>query len=250
MFQLERFSIMFQSEHISPMFRWEHFAAETGLSFPLLEFPAAAGGADVVEGDGAGAEENEGEGEGGQSKGEFASAVAHQSVVEVDLGDGYGQIDADGKSSHASEQAQQDEQAAEEFSEGREVGGPGRESEAGDELGVVLQSAENFVVSVIDYDGAKSEAHHEERERLQAVEVDVYKRQSQCGIRLPASGVRVIRIVLQAGSREPDAEFLLQHHLIAFLQSLEHFRFRAIRDPDVDRDLILAVLALRVGNLH
>ena len=153
------------------MFRWEHFAAETGLSFPLLEFPAAAGGADVVEGDGAGAEENEGEGEGGQGKGEFVSAVAHQSVVEVDLGDGYGQIDADGKSSHASEQAQQDEQAAEEFSEGREVGGPGRESEAGDELSVVLQSAENFVVSVIDYDGAKSEAHHEERERLQAVEV-------------------------------------------------------------------------------
>ena len=172
MFQLERFSIMFQSEHISPMFRWEHFAAETGLScFSLLGFPAAAGGADVVEGDGAGAEENEGEGEGGQSKGEFVSAVAHQSVVEVDLGDGYGQIDADGKSSHAGEQAQQDEQAAKEFSEGREVGGPGRESEAGDELSVVLQSAENFVVSVIDYDGAKSEAHHEERERLQAVEV-------------------------------------------------------------------------------
>jgi len=153
------------------MFRWEHFAAETGLSFPLLEFPAAAGGADVVEGDGAGAEENEGEGEGGQSKGEFVSAVAHQSVVEVDLGDGYGQIDADGASSHASEQAQQDEQAANEFGEGGEVGGPGRESEAGDELSVVLQSAENFVVSVIDYDGAKSEAHHEERERLQAVEV-------------------------------------------------------------------------------
>ncbi len=137
----------------------------------LLGFPAAAGGADVVERDGAGTEEDEGEGEGGQSQGEFVAAVAHQSVVEVHLGDGDGHIDADGKSSHASEQAQQDEQAANEFGEGGEVGGPGRESEAGDQLSMVVESAEDFVVSVADHDGAEGEAHDEERERLQAVEV-------------------------------------------------------------------------------
>ncbi len=57
---------------------------------------------------------------------------------------------------------EQDERSAKEFSEGRKVGGPGRESEAGDELSMVLQSAENFVVSVTDHDGAESEAHNEE----------------------------------------------------------------------------------------
>ena len=116
----------------------------------------------MIESDRTCAKKDEGEGEGGQRQREFVSAVAHQSVVEVHLGDGDGEIDADGKSSHAREQAQQDEQAAKEFSEGRKIGGPGRESEAGDELSMVLQSAENFVVSVTGHDGAESEAHNEE----------------------------------------------------------------------------------------
>ena len=125
----------------------------------------------MVEGDGAGTEEDEGEGEGGQSQGKFVAAVAHQPVVEVHLGDGDGHVDADGASSHASEQAQQDEQAANEFGEGGEVGGPGRESEAGDNLSMVVKSAEDFVISVADHDRAEGEAHDEEREGLQAVEV-------------------------------------------------------------------------------
>jgi hypothetical protein len=74
--------------------------------------------------------------------------------VEVHLGDGDGEIDADGKSSYASEQAQQDEQASKELGEGRKIRGPGRESEAGDDLRMMLQSAENFVVSVADHDCA------------------------------------------------------------------------------------------------
>ena len=162
---------MFQLEHISPMFRREHFASETGCPSRLLGFPAAAGCTDVIERDGAAPEEDEGECEGGQRQGEFVSVVAHQSVVEVHLGDSYGQIDADGESGHASEQSQQDEQAAKEFGERRQVGGPGRKSEAGDELSVVLESAENFMVSVAEHDSAEGEAHDEKREGLQAIEV-------------------------------------------------------------------------------
>lgn len=131
----------------------------------------ATGGADVVEGDGATAEKDEGKCQGGQSEREFVSVVADQSVVEMYLGDGDGKIDADGKCGDASEQAQQNEQAPEELNEGGEVSAPGGESEADDEVGVVAKSAENFVVTVAEHDGAQSETDDEEREGLQAVEV-------------------------------------------------------------------------------
>jgi hypothetical protein len=125
----------------------------------------------MVQGDGAGAEENEGEGEGGQGQGEFVSAIARQSIVEVNFPDGHGHVNADGKGRHASEQTQEDEQAAKEFSKGRKIGRPGREAEAGDELGVVVKSTEDFVVSVDEHDRAQGEAHNKECEGLQAIEV-------------------------------------------------------------------------------
>lgn len=53
----------------------------------------------------------------------------------------------------------------------RKVGAPGGKSEAGDELRVVVKSAENFVISVADHDGAQGETHYEKSERLQAIEV-------------------------------------------------------------------------------
>ncbi len=125
----------------------------------------------MVEGDGACAEEDEAEGEGSEREGKFVAVVAHQSVVEVNLGNGDGEIDADGKSGRACEQAEQNQDAAEEFSERRKIASPGRETEAGDELGMVVESAENFVVAVAKHDCAEGEAHDEECERLQAVEV-------------------------------------------------------------------------------
>jgi hypothetical protein len=121
----------------------------------LLHSPAA-GGADVIEGDGATAEKNKGECKCGKSQGEFVSAVAHHPIVEVHFGNGDGQIDADGKSSHAREQAYENEQAAKEFGEGGEIGGPARESEAGDEVSVVVKAAEDLVVSVANDDSTKS----------------------------------------------------------------------------------------------
>lgn len=125
----------------------------------------------MVEGDGAAAEEDEGKCQGGQSQGELVPAVANQSIVEVDFDDGDGKVDANGKRSDASEQAQQDEQPAKEFGEGGEVGCPGGESEAGDKLRVVVKASENLVVSVVEHYRAKGKAHDEERKGLQAIKI-------------------------------------------------------------------------------
>jgi hypothetical protein len=125
----------------------------------------------VVEGDGASAEKDQGKCEGSQGQGKFVSAVAHESVVEVNFDDGNQQINADGKSRHTSEQAKKDEQASKELSKGGKIRGPAGQSEAGDEIRVMVKSAENLMVSMAHDDGPKSEAHDEKREGLQAVEV-------------------------------------------------------------------------------
>jgi len=109
----------------------------------------------VVEGDGTPSEEDQAESECRQGEGEFIPPVTEQSVVEVHRGDGDGQIDADGKSGYPREQPQQNEQAAKELAERREVAGPSRQSEAGDELGMVVESAENLLGSMADHDCAE-----------------------------------------------------------------------------------------------
>jgi hypothetical protein len=136
----------------------------------LLRFSATAGDADVVKGDGAGSKEDEREGEGGESERKLGSPVAGQAVVEMHFGDGDGEIDADGKCGHAGEQACEDEYATEELGKGGEICGPAGESKAGDELNMVVEAAENFVVSVIGHDSAKSQTHDEKREGLQTIE--------------------------------------------------------------------------------
>src|SRR5258708_14103153 len=122
----------------------------------LPGFSAATRSADVVEGNGAGAEEDKGESQGGQPEREFGCAGAHQSVVDVDFGDGDAKVYADGKGGNASEQAQQDEQASKEFGEGGEVGGPGGEPEAGHKLSMrseehtsELQSPDHLVCRLL-----------------------------------------------------------------------------------------------------
>jgi hypothetical protein len=125
----------------------------------------------MIERDGACTEEDETEGEGGEREREFVTPIAHQSVMEVDLGDGDGQIDANGKSREAGEQADQHEDAAKKFGKGGKVCGPAGESKTGDELNVVLKAAENFMVSVANHDGAQGKAHDKESQGLQAIKV-------------------------------------------------------------------------------
>src|SRR5437868_15101884 len=71
------------------------------------------------------------------------------------------------------------------------------------------------------------------------------------GFRLPALCFRYSEKRLNrkpdSGSREPA---LLQHYLIAFFQPAQHFGLGAVRDPDIDGNLVLALFALRVRNFH
>jgi hypothetical protein len=125
----------------------------------------------VIEGDGTSAEAHQCESEGGKSQRKFVSPVAHQSVVEVHLGYGDAHINTEGKGGHASEQADQNENSAEEFGEGGKISAPGGKPEAGDELNVVVKAAENLVVSVVEKNEAQRQAHDQECEGLQTIEV-------------------------------------------------------------------------------
>lgn len=116
----------------------------------LFEFSSRSGSADVVEGDGAAAEENQSKGESGQGEREFVSTIAHEAVVKMDLGDGNSHVDQDAEGGDASEESYQNEPAAKEFGEGREISAPGWETEAGYKLNVMVKSAEDFVITMGD----------------------------------------------------------------------------------------------------
>jgi hypothetical protein len=136
----------------------------------LFEF-SATGRADVIEGDRPAAEKDQGKGESRKGEGKFVSVLAHQSVVEVNFGDGNAEIETDGKTGDAGEQADEYQQAAKEFGEGGEVSGPGGKSQADDELHVMVKASEDFVISVAKHNGAQGKAHDKEGEGLQAIEV-------------------------------------------------------------------------------
>ena len=74
--------------------------------------------------------------------------------MEVNLGDGDAQIEADCGAGDASEEADKDEDPSEKFGEGGEIGRPGGKPQADDELDVMVQAAENFLISVAEHDGA------------------------------------------------------------------------------------------------
>jgi len=92
-------------------------------------------------------------------------------MVEMHFGDSDRQIDADGEGGEASKQADQNEQAPKKFGEGREIGAPGGQTEAGDEFSVMMKAAENLLISVADHDCAKGKTHDEKRERLQPIKI-------------------------------------------------------------------------------
>ncbi len=125
----------------------------------------------MVEGDRSSAEKNKSKSKSGKSQRKFVSVLTHQSVVQVNFGDGDAQIDTDGKSRRTSEQAEENEQAPKEFGKGRKVGSPARKSQTGDELNVMVESSENLLISVTNHDSAKGQTHDEERKRLQTIKV-------------------------------------------------------------------------------
>jgi hypothetical protein len=125
----------------------------------------------VVQSNGAGAEEDQSKSQSGYRERELDSVITGQSIVQVHLPDRDAEIYADGKSRDAGEESRQDEQAAQEFREGRNVAQPAGKTETGHEIGVVMQAAENVMVAMHDHDGAQGEAHEKKREWLQAFRV-------------------------------------------------------------------------------
>src|ERR1700674_2546616 len=64
-----------------------------------------------------------------------------------------------------------------------------------------------------------------------------------------SSAIHVASLPKGRSSQKPKPEpHLLQHHLVALFQHAKDFGLRAVRDSDVNRNLVLAFLALRIGN--
>src|SRR6266849_7751623 len=126
---------------------------------------------DVVNGERASPEENQGEGERRKREGKLVASIAGKPVVQVHFPDRNRQIDADGECRSPGEESDQNEQAANKFGQGGQVGSPAGQSQAGYKLHVVMEPSEDLVIAVSDHDGAQREAHGEESDWLQTIEV-------------------------------------------------------------------------------
>src|SRR5580693_2398326 len=115
-----------------------------GFGGRLLFRPGAAAAQDVVKCNRTAAKKHQREGNRSHCERELESTFAHQSVVPMDFPDGYAQIDTDGEGGQASEESDENHEAAKELSEGRQVGRPSGQSEAGDKLSVMMKSAEDL----------------------------------------------------------------------------------------------------------
>jgi hypothetical protein len=128
----------------------------SGLS--LFRARHAAAAENVIHGDGAGAKKNESEGDDGQRQRKLESVIASETVVQMYLPDGDSHVNADSEGGGAGEESGEHEQSAKKFSKGGKITGPYRKSEAGDEVGMLRESAENFVIAVYDHYSAQSQA--------------------------------------------------------------------------------------------
>ena len=135
---------------------------------------AAAAAQDMVDGNRTTSKKDQGKGEGEDGEGKFkarAVGCADQAVVPMSFPDSDEHINGNGAGGDSGEEPGQDEQSAQEFGERRNVAEPVREAKRMDEINVVVQPAEDIVISVHDHDCANCQAHDEQAEGLQAVEV-------------------------------------------------------------------------------
>lgn len=72
----------------------------------------------MVESNRASTKKDKTEGEGRQGEGEFHAMLPHESIVKVNFCDGDREIEANGECGHSCEEAENYQQAAEEFGEG------------------------------------------------------------------------------------------------------------------------------------
>ena len=125
----------------------------------------------VVQSDGAGAEEDQSKSQRGRRQGELHSVIAGQPIVQVHFPDRDDEIYADGESRDPGKESRQNEEAAQELREGRNVAHPLGQTKTRHEFGVLMQASENFVVAMHDHNGAEGETHEKKRKWLQAFRV-------------------------------------------------------------------------------
>jgi hypothetical protein len=125
----------------------------------------------VVQGDGTSAEKDQSKGQSGHRERELESVIAGQSIVQVHFPDRDAEVHADGESRDAGKESSKYQQAAKEFREGRNVAQPVGKTETRDEVGVMMQASENFVVAMHDHNGAQGQTHEKKRKGLQAFRV-------------------------------------------------------------------------------
>jgi hypothetical protein len=126
----------------------------------------------VIESDRACAEEDQSKSQRGCGQGELESVIARQPIVQVHLPDRDNEVHADGESRDPGKESRQNEEAAQELREGRNVAHPLGQTKTCHEFGVLMQAAENFVVAMHDHNRAESETHDKKRKGLQAFRVE------------------------------------------------------------------------------
>ncbi len=126
---------------------------------------------DMIEGDGTASKEDQDKGKRGDGKRKFIAVVAGESVVPVYFPDCDEEIDQQDEGGGASEESRQNQNAAQKLGEGRDIAQPCGQSQAGDELRMVLQASEDLMVTVGDHDHSQGQTHHHKSKGLQAIEV-------------------------------------------------------------------------------
>ena len=93
----------------------------------------------MIESDRACAEEDQSKSQRGCGQGELESVIARQPIVQVHLPDRDNEVHADGESRDPGKESRQNEQAAQELREGRNVAHPLGQTKTCHEFGVLMQ---------------------------------------------------------------------------------------------------------------
>jgi hypothetical protein len=129
----------------------------TGSEPSLFRARHAAATENVIHGDGPRAEKDERKCDDGQRQWELESVIAGQAVVQMYLPDGDCHFNADSEGGGAGEESGEHEQSAKKFREGGKIPGPCGKPQAGDEVGMLRKTPENFVIAVYDHYSAQSQ---------------------------------------------------------------------------------------------
>ena len=148
-------------------------AVQSGMDFELagLLLPPATDAANRIESNRPRAKKNQQEGCGSQREWKLIIPVAREAVFPVHLRDDDTHVNENGKRGATSKKSKKNRDAANELCSRRAISQPAREAKVAYHLYMMRESPENLGISVGNHDGAEHESKHEERERLQTIEI-------------------------------------------------------------------------------